>query len=57
MSNESIKTRIEGDILIAAELMDRSWEIETVKTLYPSGDQVEGAHAFAEKRDPVWIGR
>lgn len=29
----------------------------TVKTLYSSDDQLEGARAFAEKRDPVWIGK
>ncbi len=29
----------------------------TVKTLYSSDDQLEGARAFAEKRDPVWKGK
>lgn len=29
----------------------------TVKTLYSSDDQLEGARAFAEKRDPVWRGK
>ena len=29
----------------------------TVKTLYTSDDQLEGARAFAEKRDPVWQGK
>lgn len=29
----------------------------TVATLYASEDQLEGARAFAEKRDPVWRGR
>lgn len=28
----------------------------TVETLYRSEDQLEGARAFAEKRDPVWKG-
>ncbi len=32
-------------------------EFGTVATLYSSEDQLEGARAFAEKRDPVWKGR
>ena len=31
--------------------------LPTVKTLYESADQLEGAKAFAEKRKPVWAGR
>src|SRR6056297_796938 len=32
-------------------------QFESVDVLYASEDQLEGAHAFAEKRDPVWKGK
>jgi crotonobetainyl-CoA hydratase len=32
-------------------------KLKTVDILYSSDDQKEGAHAFAEKRKPVWKGR
>ena len=31
--------------------------LRSVDVLYASEDQLEGARAFAEKRDPVWTGR
>jgi len=32
-------------------------KLKTVDILYGSEDNLEGAKAFAEKRDPVWQGR
>jgi crotonobetainyl-CoA hydratase len=32
-------------------------QLRTVDILYGSEDNLEGARAFAEKRDPVWKGR
>ena len=32
-------------------------QLATVERLYTSEDQLEGARAFAEKRDPVWKGK
>jgi len=32
-------------------------QLSTVDKLYSSEDQLEGARAFAEKRDPVWKGK
>ena len=32
-------------------------QLRTVDVLYSSEDQLEGARAFAEKREPVWKGK
>ena len=40
-----------------ALLRIKSSQFESVERLYRSEDQLEGARAFAEKRDPVWMGR
>ena len=40
----------------ALDRINRS-ELTTIEVLYSSADQLEGAKAFAEERDPVWQGR
>jgi crotonobetainyl-CoA hydratase len=49
--------RTEGLPFQAAMDLITSKSLPTVKRLYESDDQLEGARAFAEKRRPVWRGR
>ena len=45
------------DVFFARVLNVEVGTYPTVKRLYESDDQLEGARAFAEKRKPVWRGR
>ena len=49
----------EAETLSFQDAMNRMTKkkFRTVDILYSSQDQLEGARAFAEKRDPVWKGR
>ena len=49
----------EAEDKATADMMSRigKSQLATVRALYSSEDQLEGARAFAEKRDPVWTGR
>ena len=49
----------EAEGLRFADAMNRvtKRQLATVDRLYSSEDQLEGARAFAEKRDPVWKGK
>jgi len=49
----------EAEALTFQDAMNRitKRQFEAVDVLYDSEDQLEGARAFAEKRDPDWTGR
>ncbi|PHX61198.1 MAG: crotonobetainyl-CoA hydratase [Actinobacteria bacterium] len=53
------ETLRETEEMMVQEAFDEvnSGRLNAVATLYASDDTLEGARAFAEKRDPVWKGR
>ena len=53
---ETLRETEQLPIQAAFDLVN-SGDLRTVKNLYESDDMIEGARAFAEKRDPVWRGR
>ncbi|MGR3501224.1 carnitinyl-CoA dehydratase [Pseudaestuariivita sp.] len=58
--NAAIKEVVrEAEALTFQDAMNRitKRQFATVDRLYSSEDQLEGARAFAEKRDPVWKGK
>jgi len=53
---EVLRLTEEMDVQASFDLLN-SGAVASVKRLYESEDFIEGARAFAEKRDPVWRGR
>jgi crotonobetainyl-CoA hydratase len=53
---ETLRTTETLSVQEAFDLIN-SGGLASVATLYASEDMIEGARAFAEKRDPVWRGR
>lgn len=53
---EVLRLTEEMDVQASFDLLNGG-HVESVKRLYESEDFIEGARAFAEKRDPVWRGR
>ena len=56
-SPEEVVRAAEGDTFQGTMNKITKRQFRTVDILYSSEDQLEGARAFAEKRDPVWKGR
>ena len=55
-SNEVVREAEDMKFQDALNRMNKR-QLRTIDILYGSDDNLEGARAFTEKRDPVWKGR